>query len=135
MAQIALVEPYLEDTVRLLRIFEEKQCRFSAAVWFYQEEWESWQLWISGKTFDDAINTEKSYHAGIHLLNDSLQYASLKELTLSDTKLVFTNDKLLQHLGKTYRVTFQDSPIKINGLYFDRYAFDKVVIVHLTMDT
>ena len=135
MDQALLVEPFLEDTQKLLHTFDADGKPVHFAAWCRDEESGQWKLWLASAYFDDKIRQDHSIKPSLLEIIDTLKKAQVRELDLLNTKLVLTMHPVPKTLAKHYKVDETNSPLKTLGGRFDEYSFDIVIIMRLTLDT
>jgi hypothetical protein len=134
MDKIALVDPPLEETEKLLNYFDQNNIIVDGAVWGFDHERERWKLWLAGKTFDERIIQEQSMRPALLELINHMSKAGLKKLTFEDTRLEASDDKLFQDIARDFSVKTSNSHEDWSDSvgFYGRYYLDKVIVARLT---
>lgn len=93
MAEEALVESLVGDSVRLVGELDRQGDAPTNALWHYHSEADEWRLLIAGPTFDRLLpqQQEQAYLKAAQ----AIASARLDSLTIADVKLVRTDDRVL----------------------------------------
>jgi hypothetical protein len=135
MAQAVLVDPYPEDTQKLLHTLDAAGRPVAVAAWCHDEETEKWQLWLAGKSFDEDSMRNQSIRPNLLYLIDAIATAKAQELDLSDTHLVMTHHPVLQQMVERYGHITEAEPLKIRGgARLADKDFDSMIIFRLILD-
>jgi hypothetical protein len=92
MAETALVESQVADSIELLRRLDAGGNGPTLAVWYFYEDVERWRLILAGPTFDGLLPKNEAF--AYRGLAEEIASASLKSLSISDVKLVLTTSPL-----------------------------------------
>lgn len=121
MAEEALVEPLVSDSLALIKQLDTSGVAPTNVLWYFFSDAEEWRLLVAGPGFDLLLpkDEEKAYQR----LARAINAASITSLTIADVKIVRTDDALLsatKFLLKTpvnglVRAHFRDSTF--NGLF------------------
>lgn len=93
MAEEALVESLVSDSVKLVGELDKQGDGPSNALWYYFSDAEDWRLLIAGPTFDQPL--PKQEDQAYQRVATGITKADLDSLTIADVKLVRTDDPLL----------------------------------------
>ncbi len=93
MAEEALVESLVSDSVKLVGELDKQGDGPSNALWYYFSDAEDWRLLIAGPTFDQLL--PKQEDQAYQRVATGITKADLDSLTIADVKLVRTDDPLL----------------------------------------
>lgn len=93
MAEEALVESLVSDSVKLVGELDKQGDGPSNALWYYFSDAEQWRLLIAGATFDQLL--PKHEDQAYQKIATGITKADLDSLTIADVKLVRTDDPLL----------------------------------------
>jgi hypothetical protein len=93
MAEEALVESLVADSVKLVEELDKQGDDPSNALWYYFSDAEEWRFLIAGLTFDQLLpkNEDQAYQK----VATAITKASLNSLTIADVKLIRMDDPLL----------------------------------------
>ena len=93
MAEEALVESLVADSVKLVEVLDKHGDSPSNALWYFFSDADEWRLLIAGRTFDGLLpkNEARAYQK----IAGAIGKVSLGSLTIADVKLVRTDDPVL----------------------------------------
>jgi hypothetical protein len=93
MAEEALVESLVADSVKLVEELDRQGDDPSNALWYYFSDAEEWRFLIAGSSFDRLL--PKNQGQAYQNLAQAITKANLDSLSIADVKLVRTDDPLL----------------------------------------
>jgi hypothetical protein len=93
MAEEALVESLIADSVRLVAELDGQGDDPTNALWYYFSDADEWRLLIAGPTFDSLL--PKQEPQAYQRLATAISRAALDSLTIANVKLVRTDDPVL----------------------------------------
>jgi hypothetical protein len=93
MAEEALVESLVADSVRLVEQLDKQGIPPSNVLWYFFSDAEEWRLLVAGPLFDSLLPKDESQ--AYQRLAGAIGDANLHSLTIADVKLVRTNDPVL----------------------------------------
>ena len=93
MAEEALVESLVADSVKLVRELDKQEDAPSNVLWYYFSDAEEWRLLVAGKSFDQLLPRDEG--RAYQKVARALGKTNLDSLTIADVKLVRTDDPLL----------------------------------------
>jgi len=93
MAEEALVESSVTDSVKLVAELDKQGDTPSNVVWYYFSDAEVWRLLVAGKAFDALLPRDESQ--AYQKISRAIGNAMLTSLSIADVKLVRTDDSLL----------------------------------------
>ncbi len=93
MAEEALVESLVSDSVKLVEELDKQGDVPSNALWYYFSDAEEWRLLVAGSTFDSLL--PKNEGQAYQKVATAITKAALDSLTIADVKVVRTDDSLL----------------------------------------
>lgn len=93
MAEEALVESLVADSVKLIRELDRQGDTPSNVLWYYFSDAEEWRLLVAGKSFDQLLPRDEGQ--AYQIVARAIGQANLDSLTIADVKLVRTDDALL----------------------------------------
>jgi len=93
MAEEALVESLVQDSVQLVEELDKQGDTPTNALWYYFSDAEEWRFLIAGSTFDNLLpqNQIQAYEK----LGRAIAKADLAFLSIGNVKLVRRDDPLL----------------------------------------
>jgi hypothetical protein len=93
MAEEALVESLVSDSVKLVEELDKQGDNPSNALWYYFSDAEEWRLLIAGSTFDRLLpkNEDQAYQK----VATGITKAKVDSLTIANVKVVRTDDPVL----------------------------------------
>ena len=93
MAEEALVESSVTDSVKLVEELDKQGDTPSNVLWYFFSDAEVWRLLVAGKTFDALLPREESQ--AYQKIARAIGSAKLTSLSIADVKVVRTDDSLL----------------------------------------
>jgi hypothetical protein len=93
MAEEALVESLIQDSVRLVEEFDRRGDTPTNALWYYFSDADEWRFLIAGPTFDSLLPQQQIQ--AYEKLGRAIANANLVSLSIGTVKLVRTDDPLL----------------------------------------
>ncbi len=111
MAETAMVEGLIEDSIELVAKLDEGKYKPSKVIWYYYEDVDAWRLIISGGAFDKLL-PDKEPHV-YKIIAEAVNAKELPSLSVSEIKPMKMNDPLLDALGSLI-ATGPDSIIRAN---------------------
>lgn len=93
MAEEALVESLVADSIRLVEELDKQGDSPSNVLWYFFSDADEWRLLVAGKTFDPLLPKEE-LRAYLEL-GKAIRKAELDSLTIAAVKLVRTDDPIL----------------------------------------
>lgn len=93
MAEEALVESNVTDSVKLVEQLDKQGDTPSNVLWNFFSDAEVWRLLVAGRTFDSLLPREESQ--AYQKIAKAIGSAKLTSLSIADVKLVRTDDSLL----------------------------------------
>lgn len=94
MAQGALVESDISDSIALIKLLDEQGDQVSSAFWHYFPDAEEWRLMLAGPTFDKLLPKEEAQ--AYQLLAEALTASHAASLTIAEVKLVRSDHSLVE---------------------------------------
>lgn len=93
MAEEALVESLVAESMKLVDELDQQGDTPSNVLWYYFSDAEEWRLLVAGKSFDPLLpKDEGQAYQRVAL---AIGKADLDSLTIADVKLVRTDDAIL----------------------------------------
>ena len=93
MAEEALVESSVTDSVNLVKQLDKQGDTPSNVLWYFFSDAEVWRLLVAGRPFDSLLPKDES--RAYQKVAAAIGSANLKSLSIADVKLVRTDDPLL----------------------------------------
>jgi len=93
MAEEALVESSVTDSVKLLEELDKLGDTPSNVLWYFFSDAEVWRLLVAGRTFDLLLPKDESQ--AYQKIARAIENANLTSLSIADVKPVRTDDPLL----------------------------------------
>lgn len=94
MAESALVESQISDSIALIKLLDEQGEGVSSAFWHYFTDADEWRLLLAGSTFDKLLPNEEA--RAYQVLAEALTASHATSLTIGEVKLVRTDHHLVQ---------------------------------------
>ncbi|MGE4244312.1 hypothetical protein [Ramlibacter sp.] len=94
MAEEALVESAVTDSVKLVEELDRRGDTPSNVLWYFFSDAETWRLLVAGETFDPFLPKDESQ--AYQKIARAIGSAKLTSLSIADVKLVRTDDSLLR---------------------------------------
>jgi hypothetical protein len=111
MAETALVEGLLEDSIELVKELDEGQYKPSKVIWYYYDDVDSWRLIIVNNEMDKLL--PKQEPIAYKVIAEAINKKDLSSLSISEVKLMKSDDPLIATLGFLIR-TGPDEIVKTN---------------------
>lgn len=121
MAETALVDGLVEDSIELVRGLDQMQYKPSKVLWYYYDDVDTWRLIMVNSEIDKLLpnHEPKAYK----FIAEAINNISLSSLSISDIKLMKSDDPLIGTVGflmKTdsdiiVKASFSDTTI--NGIF------------------
>ena len=121
MAEEALVESLVKDSVRLVEELDKQGDTPTNALWYYFSDAEEWRFLVAGPTFDSLLpkNEAQAYEKAAKAIAkaglDSLSIANVKLMRTDDALLVATKSVLKTPPDGVVRAHFRDNVF--NGIF------------------
>lgn len=93
MAEEALVESSVTDSVKLVEELDKQGDTPSNVLWYFFSDAEVWRLLVAGKSFDSLLPKDESH--AYQKIARAIGSANLTSLSIADVKLVRTDDPVL----------------------------------------
>lgn len=93
MAEEALVESSVADSVKLVKELDKQGDTPSNVLWYFFSDAEVWRLLVAGTAFDSLLPKDESQ--AYQKIARAIGSANLTSLSIADVKLVRTNDPVL----------------------------------------
>ena len=93
MAEEALVESSVTDSVKLVEELDKQGDTPSNVLWYFVSDAEVWRLLVAGKSFDSLLPKDESH--AYQKIARAIGSANLTSLSIADVKLVRTDDPVL----------------------------------------
>lgn len=121
MAEAAMVEGLIEDSIELIKKLDEGNYKPSKVIWYYYDDVDSWRLIISGDKFDKLLPKQEPH--AYKIIAEAVNAKNLSSLSISEVKLMKGDDPLLGTLGflvgtgpdNIIRANFSDTTL--NGIF------------------
>lgn len=121
MAEAAMVEGLIEDSIELIKKLDEGDYKPSKVIWYYYDDVDSWRLIISGGEFDKLLPKQEPH--AYKIIAEAVNAKKLSSLSISEVKLMKGDDPLLGTLGflvgtgpdNIIRANFSDTTL--NGIF------------------
>ncbi len=121
MAEEALVESLITDSINLVTALDNLGNKPTKAFWYYYTDADEWRFIIAGATFDQLLPKEEA-RAYQHVAK-AIASAGLASLTVANVKITRTDDTLLNTMRSLIgtppdgiiRAHFQD--VTFNGIF------------------
>lgn len=121
MAETALVEGLIEDSIKLVNKLDEGDFKPSKVIWYYYEDVDAWRLIISGSEFHKLLPKQEPH--AYKIIAEAINAKELPSLSVSEVKLMKGDDPLLGTLGflvgtgpdNIIRANFSDTTL--NGIF------------------
>jgi len=97
MAETAMVEGLVEDSVELIKKLDEGSYKPTKVIWYYYDDVDSWRLIISGFEFDKLLPKQEPH--AYKIIAEAVNVENLSSLSISEIKLMKGDDPLLGALG------------------------------------
>jgi hypothetical protein len=101
VAETALVEDRVTDSIELLRRLDAGGNAPTLAVWYFYEDVQRWRFVLAGPSFDSLLPKSEAF--AYRGLAEEIADASLKALSVSDVKLVLTTSELAKAMRNLVR--------------------------------
>lgn len=111
MAETALVEGLIEDSIELVKELDEGQYKPSKVIWYYYDDVDSWRLIIVNNEMDKLL--PKQEPLAYKVIAEAINKKGLSSLSISEVKLMKSDDPLIGTLGFLMR-TGPDNITKAN---------------------
>jgi len=121
MGEKVLVESKVADSVKLIQELDAGGKAPSLAAWYYYDDANEWRLLLAGPAFGASLPKQEAVAYGY--LVEAMASLSLSSLTISDLKLVDTNEPLPQALHSLIRTESDEiaraslTNITLNGIF------------------
>jgi hypothetical protein len=93
VAEEALVESLVGDSVKLVEELDKRGDGPTNALWYFFSDAEEWRFLVAGPSFDSLLPRDEG--SAYEKVAQAIAKASLDSLTIADVKLLRTNDSLL----------------------------------------
>lgn len=93
MAEEALVESSVTDSVKLVEQLDKQGDTPSNVLWYFFSDAEVWRLLVAGRPFDSLLPKDES--RAYQKVAAAIGSAGLTSLSIADVKLVRTDDPVL----------------------------------------
>ncbi len=93
MAEEALVESSVTDSVKLVEELDKQGDTPSNVLWYFVSDAEVWRLLVAGTSFDSLLPKDESH--AYQKIARAIGSANLTSLSIADVKLVRTDDPVL----------------------------------------
>jgi hypothetical protein len=93
MAEEALVESSVTDSVKLVEELDKQGNTPSNVLWYFFSDAEVWRLVVAGPSFDPLLPRDES--GAYQEVAKAIERANLTSLSIADVKLVRTDDPVL----------------------------------------
>lgn len=121
MAETAMVEGLVEDSIELVKKLDEGKFKPKKVIWYYYEDVDAWRLIISGDDFDKLLPKQEPH--AYKIIAEAINTKQLPTLSISEVKLMKGDDPLLGTLGflvgtgpdNIIRANFSDTTL--NGIF------------------
>jgi hypothetical protein len=121
MADEALVESMIDDSIKLVQELDKQGAGPSNALWYFFSDAEEWRLLIAGTAFDALLPKDEAQ--AYQKIARAISGASLTTMSIADVKVVRTDYTLLKATaflvhtpsGGIVRARFRDSTF--NGMF------------------
>ncbi|MDG6773421.1 hypothetical protein QCB45_03675 [Thiomicrorhabdus sp. ZW0627] len=121
MAETALVESIVEDSIELIKELDNGVYKPSKVIWYYYDDVNSWRLIIVNNEIDKLLPKEEP--RAYKVIAEAINKRNLSSLSISEIKLMKSDNPLIETLNflvKTgpdgfIKATFTDTTI--NGIF------------------
>lgn len=121
MAESALVESQISDSIALIKLLDEQDVRVSCAFWHYFTDADEWRLMLAGPSFDELLPQEEA--RAYQTLAEALTASHATSLTIGEVKLARTDHRLVKAVRMTIGTPEDDlvrayfSETTVNGIF------------------
>lgn len=121
MAETALVDGLIEDSIELVKELDHSQYKPTKVIWYYYDDVDSWRLIIVNSELDKLL--PKQEPLAYKYIAEAITRTNLSSLSISEIKLMRSDDPLigaLSFLMRTgadgfVRASFSDTTM--NGIF------------------
>lgn len=121
MAETALVEGLIEDSIELVRELDKGPYKPSKVIWYYYDDVDSWRLIIVNGELDKLL--PKQEPLAYKSIAEAINKRDLSSLSISEVKLMKSDDPLISALSflmrtgpnNFVRASFSDTTL--NGIF------------------
>jgi len=111
MAENALVEGLIEDSIELVKELDKGKYKPSKVIWYYYDDVDSWRLIIVNNEIDKLLpKQEPLAYKGIA---EAINKINLSSLSISEVKLMKSGDPLIGAVSSLLR-TGPDNLLRAN---------------------
>jgi hypothetical protein len=97
MAETALVEGLIQDSIQLVQQLDVGQYKPSKVMWYYYDDVDTWRLIIVSSEFDKML--PNSEPLAYKVIAEAINATDLSSLSISEVKLMKSDDPLVGVLG------------------------------------
>jgi hypothetical protein len=97
MAETALVEGLIQDSIQLVQQLDVGQYKPSKVVWYYYDDVDTWRLIVVSGEFDKML--PKNEPLAYKIIAEAINSIDLSSLSISEVKLMKSDDPLVGTLG------------------------------------
>jgi hypothetical protein len=122
MAEEALVESLIEDSIKLVQQLDAQGDNPTNVVWYFYSDAEEWRLLMAGPSFDGLLPKDEA--PAYQKVAKVLASLKLDSLTIADVKIVRTDDTLLS----ATKFVLRTSPTGVVRAHFRDNTFNGVFV-------
>lgn len=121
MAETALVEGLIQDSIQLVQQLDVGQYKPSKVIWYYYDDVDTWRLIIVSDEFDKML--PKNEPLAYKIIAEAINATGLSSLSISEVKLMKSDIPLVGTLGFLMKTSPDNimqanfSNITINGIF------------------
>jgi hypothetical protein len=97
MAETALVDGLVEESIELVKELDEGKYKPSKVIWYYYDDVDSWRLIIVNNEMDKLL--PKQEPLAYKVIAEAINKVDLSSLSISEVKLMRSDDPLISTLG------------------------------------
>jgi hypothetical protein len=97
MAETALVEGLIQDSIQLVQQLDVGQYKPSKVVWYYYDDVDTWRLIVVSGEFDKML--PKNEPLAYKIIAEAINAIDLSSLSISEVKLMKSDEPLVGTLG------------------------------------
>lgn len=122
MAEDALVESLVADSMKLVEALDRQEDEPSNVLWYFFSDAEQWRLLVAGQTFDRLLPKDESQ--AYQQVAKAIGAANVDSLTIADVKLLRTDDALLA----ATRFVLKTPPDRVVRAHFRDNTFNGIFV-------
>ncbi len=127
MGETTLVEGKVAEAAALVRELDSRGDSPSAAVWYFYDDAEQWQLLLAGQTFDPLLPAQEPL--AYRKVADAMNALTLSSLWISEVKVVSSEYPILKALRRLLRTPAE----ALTSAYFTDTTIDGLFIKEMVI--